>query len=70
MWFMNTFERVFSKLRKQDDPRFLWINWMDWVIDQNLITIHDRKLDFHGHEKEYFELYCVWIDLVNTPLQE
>ena len=70
MWFMNTFERVFSKLRKQDDPRFLWINWMDWVIDQNLITIHDRKLDFHGHEKEYFELYCAWIDLVNTYLQE
>ena len=66
---MNKFERVFSKLRKLDDPRFLWLNWMDWVIDQNLITVYDRGLDFHGHESDYFELYLAWVDIVNEHLQ-
>jgi len=65
---MNEFEKIFSKLRKRDDPRFLWINWMDWVIDANLIAVHDRKLDFHGHEQDYYKLYIAWIDIVNEHL--
>ena len=43
---MNDFEKHFEKLAKTDDASTLWINWLDWVIDQNLIINHDRKLNF------------------------
>ena len=54
---MNDFEKHFEKLAKTDDVSTLWINWLDWVIDQNLIINHDRKLNFKGNEKMYFKLY-------------
>lgn len=66
---MNDFEKVFSKLRKQDDPRFLWINWMDWVIDQNIIAVRDSGLDCHGHEHDYLDLYLAWVDIVSNHLE-
>lgn len=52
---MNEFEKHFEKLAKTDDASTLWINWLDWVIDQNLIINHDRKLNFKGNEKMYFQ---------------
>ena len=66
---MNNFEKVFEKLARTDDASTLWINWLDWVIDQNLITNHDRQLNFKGNEKTYFELYCEWINIVNEELE-
>ena len=65
---MNDFERLFEKLAKTDDASILWINWLDWVIDQNLICIKDQELDFKGHQKYYFELYCEWIKIVENEL--
>ena len=67
---MNDFEKLFEKLARTDDASTLWINWLDWVIDQNLITNHNRNLNFKGNEQTYFELYCTWIDIVNTKLTE
>ena len=46
---MNEFEKHFEKLAKTDDASTLWTNWLDWVIDQNLIINHDRKLNFKGN---------------------
>jgi len=66
---MNDFEKIFEKLAKTDDASILWINWLDWVIDQNLITNTNRNLDFKGNEEIYFKLYCAWIDIVNTELE-
>lgn len=65
---MNDFERLFEKLAKTDDASILWTNWLDWVIDQNLICIKDQELDFKGHQKYYFELYCEWIKIVENEL--
>ena len=67
---MNSFERIFEKLARTDDASTLWINWLDWVIDQNLITIHDNGLDFKGNEEAYFDLYCEWITIVNNRLEK
>ena len=66
---MNDFEKSFEKLARTDDASTLWINWLDWVIDQNLITNHDRQLNFKGNEKTYFELYCAWINIVHNELE-
>ena len=43
---MNTFEKIFEQLARTDDASTLWINWLDWVIDQNLITNHNMLVDF------------------------
>lgn len=67
---MNSFERIFEKLARTDDASTLWINWLDWVIDQNLITIHDNGLNFKGNEEAYFDLYCAWITIVNNRLEK
>lgn len=66
---MNEFEKIFEKLAKTDDASIIWINWLDWVIDQNLIINYDRRLNFKGNEQEYFKLYCAWIDIVNNELE-
>ena len=65
---MNEFEKHFEKLAKTDDASTLWINWLDWVIDQNLIINHDRKLNFKGNEKMYFQLYQDWIKIVSDEV--
>ena len=67
---MNEFEKTFDKLARTDDASILWINWLDWVIDQNLIINHDRNLDFKGNEQTYFELYCAWINIVKDKLEQ
>lgn len=67
---MNDFEKHFEKLARTDDASILWINWLDWVIDQNLIINHDRQLDFKGNEKTYFQLYQDWIKIVSDELEK
>ena len=67
---MNDFEKHFEKLAKTDDASTLWTNWLDWVIDQNLIIDHDRKLNFKGNEKIYFQLYQDWIKIVSDELEK
>ena len=70
MIYMNDFEKHFEKLARTDDASILWINWLDWVIDQNLITNHNRNLDFKGNEEMYFELYQDWIQIVSDELEK
>ena len=67
---MNDFEKTFETLARTDDASTLWINWLDWVIDQNLITLHDRQLDFKGNEETYFKLYAEWIKIVSDELEK
>ena len=67
---MNNFENIFEKLARTDDASTLWINWLDWVIDQNLIINHDRQLDFKGNEETYFKLYQEWIKIVSDELEK
>lgn len=66
---MNEFEKIFEKLAKTDDASILWINWLDWVIDQNLLTNTNRNLDFKGNEQTYFELYIAWVEIVQNELE-
>lgn len=67
---MNDFEKHFEKLARADDASILWINWLDWVIDQNLIINHNRNLDFKGNEEIYFQLYQDWIKIVSDELEK
>ena len=67
---MNNFEKTFEKLARTDDASTLWINWLDWVIDQNLIINHNRELNFKGNEETYFQLYQEWIKIVCDELEK
>lgn len=67
---MNDFEKHFEKLARTDDASIIWINWLDWVIDQNLIISHDRQLDFKGNQEIYFQLYQDWIKIVSDELEK
>ena len=67
---MNNFEELFDDLSKTDDVSILWNNWLDWVIDQNLIINHDRCLDFKGNDKIYFKLYQEWVKIVHDELEK
>lgn len=67
---MNNFEKTFEKLARTDDASTLWINWLDWVIDQNVIINYDRQLDFKGNEETYFKLYQEWIQIVSDELTQ
>ena len=49
--FMSTFEEIFEELAKTDDASLIWTNWLDWVIDSNLITNHNRNLKNFNLEK-------------------
>ena len=66
---MNNFEKTFESLARTDDASTLWINWLDWVIDQNLIINYDRQLNFKGNEETYFKLYQEWIQIVSDELE-
>lgn len=66
---MNGFEKKFEEMAHTEDASILFTGFLDWVIDANLIAIHDRKLDFHGREQDYFELYQEWIKIVSKELE-
>lgn len=67
---MNNFEKTFESLARTDDASTLWINWLDWVIDQNVIINYDRQLDFKGNEETYYKLYTEWIQIVADELTQ
>lgn len=66
---MNGFERKFEEMAHTEDASILFTGFLDWVIDANLIAVNDRKLDFHGREQDYFELYQEWIKIVDNELK-
>ena len=59
----NEFEKIFEKLARYDDPNVIFTNWLDYVIDQNLFTVHDRKLDFKDNEQEYYDMFVAWVNI-------
>lgn len=66
---MNNFEKTFESLARTDDASTLWINWLDWVIDQNLIINHNRNIDFKNNGETYYRLYTEWIQIVADELE-
>ena len=66
---MNEFEKTFEKLARTDDPNIIFTNWMEYVIDINLFTLHDRKLDFRGNEEDYFNMFNAWVQIQNDYLK-
>ena len=69
MFKMNSFEKIFEKLARQDDASIILTNWLDWVIDANLLTNKKYDLDFKGNEETYFELYQAWLSIVSDTLE-
>ena len=66
---MNKFTEIFEDLARTDDASTIWINWLDYVIDQNLIINHNRNLNFKGNEQAYYDLYCAWVEIVQDKIE-
>lgn len=66
---MDKFEEIFEKLAKMDDPTIIFNNWLDWVIDQNLVTTKNYCHNFKGHENEYFKMFQEWVNIQQEKLE-
>lgn len=66
---MNEFKRIFEVLARQDDASVIFTNWLDWVIDANLLTNKRYEHNFKGNEEKYFELYQAWVKIVSDELE-
>jgi len=66
---MKKFEETFEKLARHDDPNIIFSEWMDYVIDINLFTMHERNLDFKGREQDYFGMFNAWVNIQNDYLK-
>ena len=66
---VNEFEKIFENLARHNDPNIIFTNWLDYVIDQNLFTTHNRELDFKGNEQEYYEMFTAWVDIQQDYLE-
>lgn len=67
---MDDFEKKFKEISSSYDPQKAWEEWLDYVIDINLFTIHDQNLDFHGREKDYYELFMIYLRLMYREVRE
>lgn len=61
---MDDFEKKFKEITISHDPQKAWEEWLDYVIDINLFTIHNQNLDFKGREKDYYELFMIYLRLM------
>ena len=61
---VDEFEKLFKDISKSVNSNKVWEEWLDYCIDINLLTLSSQELDFNGREKEYFELFRAWCNLM------
>ena len=71
---MDKFEKLFKDVTISTNSSKVWDEWLDYCIDINLFTLENQHLNFNGREKEYFELFKTWMEIMydevrkeNTP---
>ncbi|MBQ6220098.1 MAG: N-6 DNA methylase [Methanobrevibacter sp.] len=67
---MTTFEKKFKEISSSYDPQKAWEEWLDYVIDINLFTTVNQNLDFNGREKDYYELFLLYLRLMHREVRE
>ena len=66
---MDNFEKIFSTLSTTQDPQKIFEEFLDYVIDINMLSFKEYGLDFQGREKQYMEMFREWIFLTNDGLK-
>lgn len=67
---MDEFEKKFKEISTSYAPNKAWDEWLDYCIDINLFTTHNQNLDFKGREKDYYDLFEIWLKLMYKEVRE
>lgn len=66
---MDDFEKKFKEISTSYDPQKAWEEWLDYVIDINLFTTINQNLDFNGREKDYYELFLIYLKIMHHEVR-
>lgn len=65
----KTFEEIFEELARHNDRSVIWNNWLDFVIQINLVNHNGKQTNFHNNEEDYAELMGAWLNELTLNLQ-
>lgn len=66
----KTFEEIFEELARHNDRSIIWNDFLDYVVNSNLIYQHKpRQINYHGNEEAYVELLKAYLDRLNKELE-
>ena len=57
---MNEFEKLFNEVSTGKNRQEIYREWLEYVIDINMLSLHDQHLDFEGREEYYFKMLGEW----------
>lgn len=66
---VSKFEEIFEELSKHHDRSVIWNNWLDYVIQINLINHDGRQTNFYNNEEKYVELMEAWLNELTANLE-
>ena len=65
----KTFEEIFEELAKYNDRSVIWNNWLDYVIQINLMNHPCTETNFHNNEEKYVDLMEAWLNELTVNLE-
>lgn len=65
---MNEFEKLFNEVSTGKNRQDIYREWLEYVIDINMFSLHDQQLDFDGREKYYYQMFGEWAKIINTKI--
>lgn len=67
---MDKFNEIFEELAKTNDRSVIWNDWLDYVVQINLINPSKKSPhNYHGNEKGYYNLLETYLNKLNEILQ-
>ncbi len=71
---MKTFEEIFEELARHNDRSIIWNNWLEYVVDVNLMKSEpgnkeEFKNKYHGNEEAYADLLEAWLNELAIKLE-
>lgn len=66
---MSKFQEIFDDLAKTNDRSIIWNNWLEYVIQINLMNHNGKKTNFYNNEQQYVELMQSWLNELTTELE-
>lgn len=66
---MTTFKKIFEELARHNDRSIIWNNWLEFVIQVNLVNHNGKETNFYGNEDAYVDLMKAWLTELNIELE-
>lgn len=69
-----TFEEIFEELARHDDRSIIWNNWLEYVVDVNLLSLQkgdkeEFRKKYRGNEEAYANLMEAWLNELAVKLE-